>query len=558
MTKTKELVEDAVLYIPRSTIHPDPDQPRVKVDDELQASIDSEGIIQAITVRPHPAMADEWMIVDGERRYLGGAHLKTIPCRIRLDLEDSVDRLVTQLSANTGKPLSPIEQARAFKKALDSDPKLTQAKLAERLGIPRTTIGDRIRLIEIHSAWMKLIESGRLQVSHAPIIHQYRAVPEEYQVKAAKYVADNEGYQLPKFDKVDSIPIADFRKILRGAFRDYVIEFDKVRSYKGPVLDIEEEGWKPSGGYALRKVKYAADIKLWRPIRREAEKRAKKARESTPRSGGHWEPAVTKAVKALKAAGFEVPLRPVGKTRVLPNADETIIFNEQGWAKDLHPKVLLEKMDPSTITYVKGNFGGDELYTSDVAAVAAAREAYRDRVAEVAGKELAPLRAKLTAKVLAEYAVTGAGAVHLLGVVGTDRGDAKVLSLALGLSIGAATSDDGFEDDEPDLSSECKPSDAQQLLSALAATVALDIKIPDSWQIAQKIRNAIGEVAFKLKPASPSKSKKQQKREARAAGKPVGDPSRAKNSVTAGEAQMAEEDLEDDLATDEELELVEA
>src|SRR3954469_22150864 len=124
MTKTKDLVEDSVLYIPRNTIHPDPDQPRVKVDDELQASIDSEGIIQAITVRPHPTIEDEWMIVDGERRYLGGAHLRTLPCRIRLDLEEPVNRLITQLAANSGKPLTAIEQARAFKKALDVDPKL--------------------------------------------------------------------------------------------------------------------------------------------------------------------------------------------------------------------------------------------------------------------------------------------------------------------------------------------------------------------------------------------------------------------------------------------------
>src|SRR3954463_1581878 len=156
MTKTKDLVEDSVLYIPRNTIHPDPDQPRVKVDDELQASIDSEGIIQAITVRPHPTIEDEWMIVDGERRYLGGAHLKTIPCRIRRDREEPVDRLAPQLAANTGKPLSPIEQARAYKKALDADKKLSQVDLAKRLGVPRSTIGDRIRLIEIHSAWMKL------------------------------------------------------------------------------------------------------------------------------------------------------------------------------------------------------------------------------------------------------------------------------------------------------------------------------------------------------------------------------------------------------------------
>jgi ParB/RepB/Spo0J family partition protein len=319
MTKTKSFDQDGIFEIPRKLIHPDPDQPRVKVDDGLQASIDSEGIIQAITVRPHPELADEWMIVDGERRYLGGAHLKTIPCRIRLDLEDSVDRLITQLAANAGKPLTPIEEARAFKKALDADPKLTQAKLAERLGIPRSTIGDRIRLIEIHPAWMKLIESGKLQVSHAPLIHQYRAVPDDYQVKAAKNVADGEGWQMQKYsEKGDIIPIAAFRDILRDAFKDYVIRLDEVRSYKGPVLEIEEESYGSfyGSGTKLKKVKYASDVTIWRPIKREAEKRAKKARESSPSSysGGYQSP-MTIALKALKAAGIDVPVAGRSRTR---------------------------------------------------------------------------------------------------------------------------------------------------------------------------------------------------------------------------------------------------
>jgi ParB-like chromosome segregation protein Spo0J len=64
--KTKEFDKDGIFHIPRNTIHPDPDQPRVKVDDDLQASIDSEGIIQAITVRPHPEFARRR--VDDRRR----------------------------------------------------------------------------------------------------------------------------------------------------------------------------------------------------------------------------------------------------------------------------------------------------------------------------------------------------------------------------------------------------------------------------------------------------------------------------------------------------------
>lgn len=550
MTKTKGLVEDAVLYIPRNTIHPDPDQPRVKVDKDLQASIDAEGIIQAITVRAHPGIVDEWMIVDGERRFLGSAHLKTIPCRIRLDLEDPVDRLITQLAANSGKPLTPTEQARAFKKALDSDKKLSQAKLAERLGIPRTTIGDRIRLIEIHSAWMKLIESGKLQVSHAPLIHQYRAVPDEYQVKAAKNISDGEGWQIKMYEKADVIPISAMRDILHEAYKDYIVRMADVPSYKGPVLVIEERAWH---GAPVKKVRYAADITIWRPIRNAAEKRRKKERAASPRSGySTYLSAPQKAVKALKAAGFDLPLRPVGNTRVLPKEGETVIVSESGWAKDLHPKVLLAKIDPSTIGYVKGNYGGDELFTSDTAAVAAAREAYTKVVSDVAGKELEPLRAKLTPEVLAKYAVTGPGALHVLYMIGTERGDAKVVALALGLSVGGGvTNGDEFDDESPVQTPAWKTTDAEQLLSALAACEALELKVPDDWQIGQQIRKAIGEVAFKL-PERP-KSKKQQKREARAAGKPVGDRSRAKDNVTAGTAQLAVEDLDQEPEIDYEI-----
>jgi ParB/RepB/Spo0J family partition protein len=502
MTKTKDLVEDSVLYIPRNTIHPDPDQPRVKVDDELQASIDSEGIIQAITVRPHPTIEDEWMIVDGERRYLGGAHLKTIPCRIRLDLEEPVDRLITQLAANSGKPLTPIEQARAFKKALDADPKLSQAKLAERLGVPRSTIGDRIRLIEIHSAWMKLIESGRLQVSHAPLIHQYRAVPDEYQVKAAQNISEAKGWQIQKYDKGDVIPIGAFRDILREAFKDYVIRLDDVRSYKGPVLEIEEEIWSYGpGAKKLKKVKYAADITLWRPIKREAEKRAKKARTSSPSSYGSYESPMAKVLKSLKSAGIDVPVRKSSGQMDAPLKDgETVIF-DNGWPAGIHPQTLLDRLDRSTLIRVQGSYGEGRLATTDAAAVAAAREVYAETVAAVAKKVLAPLKEKLSDKVLAAYAIHGPGTKGLIGFLdfARGRGDETTIAMAIGVNL-----DTG----------ELSQADGEKLLAALAACSALAVKIPNSWTVDEKVRQAVGSPAFKL-PAPPYISKTRAKKMAR-------------------------------------------
>lgn len=524
----QEVVEDGIYFIPRNEIHPDPEQPRVSPDDELQASIDEQGIITPILVRPHPEIENDWVIIDGERRWRGAVKLAEIPCRIRLDLEDGVDRLITQLSANTGKPLTPVEQARAFKLLLDDQDGLSQAELAKRLGIPRSTIGDRIRLIELHSVWLDALTAGRLQVSHAPILSTFSAVPAEYQAKAAKSFFED--YRTKRYlQGGGSVPIDEMPRLLFVAFRDYIKETGKTPGYRGPTIEIKDP-------YSTHKSKYAADITLWRPCFRAYEKKERKARSSGSRSssysgGGSWLSAPQKAVKALKAAGFDPPLRKVGNIRVLAEKGEAIIHSENGWPKDLHPKVLLAKIDPSTITYVKGNFGGDELFTSDIAAVTAAREAYRQHVANVAEKELAPLRKQLTSQRLTDYAVTGPGVLDLLSFLNPERGTPKVVAMALGLTVaGGVSNDDSFEDDDEDyvIIEPTAISDAARLLSALAAIRALDIKVPDDWQIGQLIRKGIGDVAFKL--PDPPKSKKQQKREARAAGKQVGDPNRAQSS----------------------------
>src|SRR5438128_2224655 len=110
----KNFDQDAIYFLPRKDIHPDPEQPRIKADAELEASIKAEGVIQPITVRPHPTIENKWMIIAGERRYVGAgaAGLREMPCLIRLDREGTVERLITQLAENTGKPLSPIEQAK--------------------------------------------------------------------------------------------------------------------------------------------------------------------------------------------------------------------------------------------------------------------------------------------------------------------------------------------------------------------------------------------------------------------------------------------------------------
>lgn len=542
----QEVVEDGIYFIPRKEIHPDPEQPRVSPDDELQASIDEQGIITPILVRPHPEIENEWMIVDGERRWRGAVKLSEIPCRIRLDLEGPVDRLITQLSANTGKPLSPIEQAKAFKKILDgdtNDTKLSQAVLAKMLGIARSTIGDRIRLIEIHPAWMKLIESGRLQVSHAPLIHQYRAVPDDYQVKAAKTVSEGRDWTSRKYgDEQDVIPVAEMRKVLHSAFRDYVIRLDKVRAYKGPVLEIEEEQWSYGpGGNKIKKVKYAADIKLWRPIRNAAERRRRKENPGLyGRSSASSTPRARPIDVAVKLIGDRVKVKKTTSWQIKAGPGEIEIFESDGWASGLDPQVLSEQLGAEDLVIRESEGGTKKIFTTNSRAVELSQQSFeRNLLVEVA-PNLKKIREKLTPELLGVHEISGPGVRTIAAAIlmgdSYDDADTQRLLRTVALAIADRNLPDNasfsYNTKVLDVLKELKDYSDETLgaiLTALAAALTLKGGLPDCDEMRDEIAKQTAAAKFSFRDAEPPKSKKQQKREARAAGKQVGDPSRKKN-----------------------------
>lgn len=512
--------------IPIDRIHPDPFQPRLEPDAELGESIRSQGILQAISVEliestnsaericPDCGIlfavlqveGGHFMIQDGERRYRGSiaAASKTILAKVVPPLTEG-ERLLRQLTANTGKPLTAVEEAFAFKRLMESEG-WSQAELARNLGRPRSVVGDRIRLVELDPAWLAGIADGRLQVSHAAILSTFSAVPSDYQAKAAKNFFED--YRITRYlEGGGSVPIGEMPRMLYVAFRDYIKPVSKTPGYRGPTIEIKDQ-------YSDRKSKYAADIKAWRPFFNAYEKkRRKESGPSSSRSSYVDHTPVERAMKVLKAAGIEVPARAVGKVAVKPADGEAIILHEnQGWARDIDPKVLLAKIDPKTITLVQ-NFGGDELWSSDTAAVTAARDAYQQHVEVVTAVALKGLRADLTTRRINEHAVSGPGASNLLAAISRGNPDVKVIALALG--IPAPSTDGSFAS-----------KSAEKLLSAVAAVASLNLSVPSNWKIEQKIAAVRENVAFKL--PEPPKSKTQEKREARAAGKQVGDPKRAR------------------------------
>ena len=137
ISETKEQGETLVEVL-LSDLVPNPHQPRKVIDPEaireLAASIESEGLLQPVTVRK---TENSYEMIAGERRWRAHEHLgrKTILARIFLadDLSSASLSLIENLQA---EGLNPIDEAMGYH-SLVHDFSLTQSKVAERVGKSR-------------------------------------------------------------------------------------------------------------------------------------------------------------------------------------------------------------------------------------------------------------------------------------------------------------------------------------------------------------------------------------------------------------------------------------
>lgn len=118
---------------------------------ELTRSIESQGQLQPILVRPLPL--GEWEIVAGEQRYLATvrAGLSTIPCMVKImsDREASEASLTENLQR---KDLTDYEVAHSLKRCLEKFPEdyPTHKSLAAKLGKSRTWVTNHLRMLDLN------------------------------------------------------------------------------------------------------------------------------------------------------------------------------------------------------------------------------------------------------------------------------------------------------------------------------------------------------------------------------------------------------------------------
>ncbi|MFI5025679.1 MAG: ParB/RepB/Spo0J family partition protein [Solirubrobacterales bacterium] len=149
-------------------IKPNPNQPRTKIDPEsragLAASIEANGVVQPLLVRP---LADgSYELIAGERRWRAAqaAGLSKVPAVVRD--QELAERLQVALIENmVREDLNPVDEARACA-ALVDELGLSKEELARRVGRSRPAVSNLIRLLDLPDEAIELLESGELSEGH--------------------------------------------------------------------------------------------------------------------------------------------------------------------------------------------------------------------------------------------------------------------------------------------------------------------------------------------------------------------------------------------------------
>lgn len=168
-------------------IEPNKNQPRRKFDteaiEELAESIKIYGIIQPIIVTKKDSFYE---IVAGERRWRAAkkAGIAEVPCIVR-ENDERKNKEIALIENIQREDLNPIEKARGFRQLID-EYGITQQKLADIMGINRSTLTNCLRILNLDQRVIDLALEGKLSEGHCRSLLAFE--PEEQYEIALKVI----------------------------------------------------------------------------------------------------------------------------------------------------------------------------------------------------------------------------------------------------------------------------------------------------------------------------------------------------------------------------------
>ena len=162
-------------------IDEDPDQPRTEFDPEslteLAATIRLRGVLQPISVRPHPATSGRWMLNFGSRRYRASrlAGRDVIPAFV----DDAFDTYAQVIENEQREQLQPMDLALFVKRRRDMGE--TQTEIARLLGKSQAYVSMASALIDAPDWLMNAYRQGKCRglTELSRLRHLHKTAPAE-------------------------------------------------------------------------------------------------------------------------------------------------------------------------------------------------------------------------------------------------------------------------------------------------------------------------------------------------------------------------------------------
>jgi ParB family chromosome partitioning protein len=148
-------------------------QPRIDMRqdslEELADSINAQGIVQPIVVRPisKKGGSQRYEIIAGERRWRAAqmAGLAEIPAVVR-DVPDEAAIAMGLIENIQRENLNPLEEARALDRLI-REFDLTHAEAAKAVGRSRASVSNLLRLQDLSEKVKPLLEDRQIEMGHA-------------------------------------------------------------------------------------------------------------------------------------------------------------------------------------------------------------------------------------------------------------------------------------------------------------------------------------------------------------------------------------------------------
>lgn len=165
-----------VRALPLDQLRPGKYQPRQSMDpqalEELAASIQAQGMIQPIAVRPLVlGRADQgYEIIAGERRYRAAMSLglSEVPVVVH-EVDDQAALAMALIENLQRKDLNAIEEAEGISRLI-KDFGLTHEQAAQAVGRSRSATSNLLRLLQLPTTVQEAIRVGAVDAGHARVL----------------------------------------------------------------------------------------------------------------------------------------------------------------------------------------------------------------------------------------------------------------------------------------------------------------------------------------------------------------------------------------------------